>query len=136
MYAAVKFGENSVGILDCLAFLVGVSAVLTQLVADRQLHQFIASRNPGDIIQHGLWRWSRPPNYLGEFLFWCSLALFGLAAYPQGWVWEIVGAIAMLCMFLFASIPLMETRSLERRPQYQDVIDNIPMLFPWPRRKK
>lgn len=34
----------------------------------------------------------------------------------------------MVVMFLGASIPLMEKRSLERRPQYQDVIDRVPML--------
>lgn len=136
MYAAITFGDSDVGVLDYLALIVGFSAVLTQLIADRQLHQFIAIRKPGEIIRHGFWGWSRHPNYLGEFLFWCSLALFGLAAYPQGWWWEIVGAIAMLCMFLFASIPLMETRSLERRPQYQEIIDSIPMLFPRPPRKK
>ena len=63
-----------------------------------------------------------------------SLALFGLAAYPEGWWWQIIGFITMLLMFRFASIPLMETRSLERRPGYQAVMDTIPML--WPRRPK
>jgi len=135
MYAAVRLSEKSIGILDYLALFTGISAVLIQLISDRQLHQFIATRKDGDIIQHGLWGWSRHPNYFGEFLFWCSLGLFGLAAYPAGWWWEIPGAIAMLCMFLFASIPLMETRSLERRPQYQKIINNISMFIPWPPKK-
>jgi steroid 5-alpha reductase family enzyme len=39
-------------------------------------------------------------------------------------------------MFLTASIPLMETRSLERRPQYQDVINRVSMLVPLPPKKR
>ena len=41
----------------------------------------------------------------------------------------------MLAMFLGASIPLMEKRSLERRPDYQSVIATVPMLLPRPPRK-
>jgi steroid 5-alpha reductase family enzyme len=41
----------------------------------------------------------------------------------------------MVAMFLGASIPLMEKRSLERRPSYQDVIDRVPRLVPRPPRR-
>ena len=41
----------------------------------------------------------------------------------------------MLAMFLGASIPLMEKRSLERRPNYQAVIDRVPRLVPRPPRR-
>jgi hypothetical protein len=41
----------------------------------------------------------------------------------------------MVAMSLGASIPMMEKRSLARRPQYQDVIDRVPMLIPRPPRK-
>ena len=55
------------------------------------------------------------PNYFGEFGFWVAMALFGVAAAPgQAW-WLFAGAAAMLAMFLGASIPMMETRSLQRR---------------------
>ena len=42
----------------------------------------------------------------------------------------------MLLLFLFASIPMMEKRSLERRPSYQDVVDRVPMLLPRPPRAR
>ena len=67
-------------------------------------------------MDRGLWSWSRHPNYFGEFGFWFSLALFGVAASPGDTWWLFVGAGAMLAMFLGASIPMMEERSLERRP--------------------
>jgi steroid 5-alpha reductase family enzyme len=41
----------------------------------------------------------------------------------------------MLAMFLGASIPMMERRSLERRPDYQSVIDRVPRFVPRPPRR-
>jgi steroid 5-alpha reductase family enzyme len=135
MYAAVALSNKAVSWLDYVALAVGISAVTIQLIADRQLHHFINHRKPGEIIETGLWAWSRHPNYFGEISFWLSLALFGLAAYPEGWWWQIIGFVSMLTMFLLASIPLMETRSLERRPAYQGVIDRVSMLVPLPPKK-
>jgi len=106
-----------------------------QMIADFQLHRFIARRAPGEQLESGLWAWSRHPNYFGELGFWCGLFLFGLAAYPQGWYWFGAGAVLMTLMFLRASIPMMEQRSLERRPEYQRVIDTVSMLIPWPRKQ-
>ena len=76
-------------------------------------------------MDRGLWAWSRHPNYFGEFSFWVSLALFGVAVSPSDAWWLCLGALGMLGMFLGGSIPMMETRSLERRPEYQDVIDRV-----------
>lgn len=135
MYAAVALGTTPVGWLDGLACAIGLVAVTIQMVADRQLHRFTATRKPGQIIETGLWGWSRHPNYFGEIAFWFSLALFGLAAWPQGWWWQILGACSMLMMFVFVSIPLMETRSLERRSQYRDVMRRVSMLVPLPPRR-
>ena len=86
-------------------------------------------------MDQGLWSWSRHPNYFGELSFWVSMALFGIAAAPAGWWWLWIGAAVMLAMFLGASIPLMEKRSLERRPQYADVIVRVSRLVPRPPRK-
>ncbi len=78
---------------------------------------------------------ARHPNYLGEILMWFSLLLFGLSALPGAWWWQVIGVVGMTAMFLGASIPMMEQRSLERRPGYQDVIDSVPMLLPRPPRR-
>ena len=59
----------------------------------------------------------------------------GVAAYPEGWYWFGTGFLLLTLMFLFASIPMMEQRSLERRPAYQDIIDSTSMLIPWPPRR-
>jgi steroid 5-alpha reductase family enzyme len=135
VFVAVGRPGRDVGWLDGVALVVGVGAVLLQLVADGQMRRFISHRAPGEAMDRGLWAWSRHPNYFGEITFWCALGLFGLAASPDDWWWVFAGTAAMLAMFLGASIPMMERRSLERRPAYQDVIDRVPMLVPLPPRR-
>ncbi len=131
-YAVYCLADQPVGWLDGVALAVGLGAVTLQLVSDIQLHRFIDQRQEGEHLMTGLWAWSRHPNYLGELGFWLSLFLFGLAAYPSGWYWQIIGIVTMTVMFMLASIPMMEKRSLERRPEYQTVIDKVPMLIPRP----
>lgn len=135
VYAVYCLGDSAFNWLDVLAALVTFAAVTLQLVADRQLHRFIAQRKEGDQLHSGLWAWSRHPNYCGELGFWLGLFLFGLAAHPEGWWWMILGVVLMTLMFLLASIPMMEKRSLERRPEYQQVVDSTSMLIPWPPRR-
>jgi steroid 5-alpha reductase family enzyme len=134
-YVVMTRPGGDVGWLTAIAFLLGLGAVLLESVADVQMHRFVRDRRPGEAMDRGLWGWSRHPNYFGEFGFWCALALFGVAVAPADWWWLLLGAAAMLAMFLGASIPMMETRSLQRRPDYQDVIDRVPMFVPRPRRR-
>jgi steroid 5-alpha reductase family enzyme len=132
VYVCVTHAGGDIRWLTIVAFAVGLAAVTVELVADVQLHRFVRGRQPGEVMDHGLWSWSRHPNYFGEFSFWFALALFGVAASPSDAWWLFVGALAMLGMFLGASIPMMETRSLQRRPRYQEVIDRVPRFVPRP----
>ncbi len=135
-YVIVTNTSRDVGWLDIVATIVGLGAVLVELVADRQLLRFVRERTSGQVMDTGLWSWSRHPNYFGEVSFWLSLALFGLAASPDDAWWIFAGVVAMIAMFMFASIPMMEKRSLERRPDYQDVIDRVSVLVPRPPKAK
>jgi steroid 5-alpha reductase family enzyme len=83
----------------------------------------------GRTINVGLWSRSRHPNYLGEIGFWCGLWLFGVAAAPTSW-WTVVGPVVMVLLFETASIPMMETRSLARRPDYAGYQRAVPRLLP------
>lgn len=134
VYVAVTRPGPGLVWLAWIAFVVGLAAVTLELVADVQMHRFVAERRTGEAMDRGLWGWSRHPNYFGEFSFWAALALFGVAAAPADWWWLILGALAILAMFLGASIPMMEERSLARRPAYQDVVDRVSRFVPWPPR--
>ncbi|MDZ7883662.1 MAG: DUF1295 domain-containing protein [Mycobacterium sp.] len=136
VYVAVTRPGPGLVWLAWIAFVVGLAAVALELVADVQMHRFVAERRSGRAMDRGLWGWSRHPNYFGEFSFWAALALFGIAAAPADWWWLIVGALAILAMFLGASIPMMEERSLQRRPAYQDVVDRVSRFVPWPPKRE
>jgi len=136
IYAVVRYGQGELGWLDAAAFIVTLGAIAIETIADLQLHSYIAQKKkPGEFITTGLWGWSRHPNYFGELSFWWGLMLFGLAAAPQYWPWLILGALAMTLMFVFASIPLMDQRSVERRPAYAEHMKRVSAIIPLPPRK-
>ncbi|KQR98499.1 hypothetical protein ASG12_08650 [Williamsia sp. Leaf354] len=135
VYVAVTRPDDAVGWLAFVATAVGLGAVALEYVADEQLRRFVATKQPGQTMDRGLWAWSRHPNYFGEFSFWFALALFGVAVSPGDAWWLFVGAIAMLAMFLGASIPMMEARSLESRASYSDVVERVSRFVPRPPRK-
>ncbi len=135
VYVAVTRPGDGLGWLAIVAFVIGMAAIILELVADVQMHRFVRTREQGRAMDRGLWSWSRHPNYFGEFGFWFALGLFGVAAAPADAWWLMIGAATMLAMFLGASIPMMEDRSLERRPEYQDVIDRVSRFVPRPPKK-
>jgi steroid 5-alpha reductase family enzyme len=135
LFAAVHLSTAPVGLWDVLAAAVAVAAVVIEMIADLQLHRFLAQRKPGEIINTGLWAWSRHPNYFGELGFWVGAGLMGVVAWPSGAWWCMTGSLLMAAMFLGASIPFMEKRSLERRPAYAEQIRRVSMLVPWPPRR-
>ena len=134
VYVVATRAGQPLGWLDIVAFAVGIAALALETIADLQMHRFLATRTPGQVMQTGVWSWSRHPNYVGECGIWLSMALFGLAAWPGAW-WVFVGAAAMLAMFLGVSIPMMERRSLERRPEYDDVVQRVSRFLPRPPKK-
>jgi steroid 5-alpha reductase family enzyme len=118
------------GPLDAVAAAVTLGAVLVETLADEQLRAFRRSRRAGEIMNRGLWAYSRHPNYFGEIGFWWGLFLFGLAAEP-GALWSGAGALAITLMFVFASIPMLDKRSVARRPEYAEHMKRVSALVPW-----
>lgn len=119
------------GPLDAVAFVVTLGAIAIEAAADEQMRAFRrARRGPDAIMDRGLWAYSRHPNYFGEVGFWCGLFLFAIAADP-GASWTAAGLVSITLMFAFASIPMMDRRSLARRPAYADHMKRVSALVPW-----
>jgi steroid 5-alpha reductase family enzyme len=120
-------------VYDVLASLVTLLAILTEWIADEQLHRFRQKDNRNTFIQSGLWRYSRHPNYLGEISFWGGMFLFVLSSSRfKGFVgyWSIIGLIFMILLFTLISIPLMEKRIMSGKPGYADYVGKVPALLP------
>jgi steroid 5-alpha reductase family enzyme len=130
---ALVWGTRAVGALDWIALVVGIAAAVIELVADEQMRRFARTKSPGDVMDRGMWRYSRHPNYFGEILFWWSLWFFALAAAPAWW-WTVIGPLAMVTMFLAASIPMLDDRSRARRPSFAAYAKRTSAIVPWPPR--
>lgn len=118
------------GPMDALAAFVTLAAVGIETIADEQLRAFRKRRkSSAEIMNTGLWEYSRHPNYFGEALFWWGLFLFARAA--KGPLWTVSGAAAITLMFVFVSIPMIDKRSIERRPEYREHMRRVSALVPW-----
>jgi len=129
-WVALVVGDQPLSWLDAVALIVTAGAITIEMVADEQLRAFSKVKKPGEVINTGLWKYSRHPNYFGELSFWWGLYLFGLAADPS-YVWTIAGPLAMTAMFLGVSIPWMDRRSCDRRPDYAEHMKRVSGLVPW-----
>jgi steroid 5-alpha reductase family enzyme len=108
-------------------------ATTIEFVADEQMKRFKKTALPGEYINRGLWKYSRHPNYFGEITFWVGLYVMSLGVSGSPW-WTGIGVVVILLMFLFASIPMMEERTLRSKPHYAAQIKTVSVLVPWFRR--
>lgn len=126
------------GPLDAVAATVALLGAGIESMSDATLRRYrqecAAKGIRGGICERGLWRWSRHPNYFGECLFWIGIWAMGVAAEPSAWWWTLPGPIVIVALFVFGTIPMMERRSLERRPEYAEQQRKVSMLVPWFRR--
>jgi steroid 5-alpha reductase family enzyme len=131
LYPVMAFrSARPLGVLDALAAIVTLAAIVVETTADRQLHRFKKDTNkPGAILNSGVWARCRHPNYLGEILFWWGLYVFCLAASPDRW-WFVIGPLAMTGLFLGISVPLMDRHLRARKAGYAEHIQRVPALFP------
>jgi len=131
LWPALTRGDGALRGVGWLAASVGLFATALELAADEQRRAH-ARASPGALVDVGLWRWCRTPHYPGEIPYRVSLWLFAIAADPAVWWWTAIGPVAILALFLGASIPTMDARNAERRPGWAEYAARTPAL--WPRR--
>jgi steroid 5-alpha reductase family enzyme len=128
LYGAI-FSDNALGLLDFLGVAIFLFGLVWETIADWQLARFLESRgNSGAVMDKGLWRYSRHPNYFGEFCLWWGLWLLAASA---GAYWTVIGP-ALLSYFLLkvSGVALLEKDISERRPAYRAYIDKTSAFFP------
>ncbi|MDR2867264.1 MAG: DUF1295 domain-containing protein [Acholeplasmatales bacterium] len=112
-----------------------VLATIIELLADLELSKFKANPlNKGQVINRGLWKYSRHPNYLGEITIWFGCFLIMVISLPQFYYLGI-GALLILALFVFVSIPLMEKRQLANKIDYAKYRSCTSMLLLLPPKK-
>jgi steroid 5-alpha reductase family enzyme len=119
--------------LVVLGMLLALFGIGFETVADWQLERF--KRNPGNhgrVLDTGLWRHSRHPNYFGECCVWWGFGLVGLAS---GAWWSLASPALMTLLLLKVSgVKLLEKDIGERRPDYARYVRETSAFVPAPRR--
>lgn len=122
--------------LSTLGVLLWAVGLFFETVGDAQLARFKADpNNRGRVMNSGLWRYTRHPNYFGDFLVWWGLYLTALT--PGTWWWTIVGPLLMSVLLLRVSgVTLLENSLKDRLDGYEDYKRRTSAFIPLPPRKK
>lgn len=113
-----------------LGVLVWIVGFYFEAIADFQLKNFLKNpKNKGEILQSGLWAYSRHPNYFGESLLWWGIWLLNLNL-TQNW-WTIVGPITITYLITKVSgVPLLENK-MSQNPKFKDYQRRVSVFIPW-----
>jgi steroid 5-alpha reductase family enzyme len=119
------------GWLDGLAVAVWGAGMFFEAVGDWQLMRFQRRReSEGEVLDTGLWRYTRHPNYFGEALLWWGIYLAAVAA---GAWWTLASPILMTFLLLRVSgVALLEKDIAERRPAYRAYVERTSAFIPAP----
>ena len=133
LHAAI-LGSAALGILDVLGAALVAFGILFESIADAQLGAFVRSpESRGRVMDRGLWRFSRHPNYFGECCVWWGFWLFAIAA--GGW-WSLVSPLLITVLLLrISGVTLLERDIGERRPQYSEYVARTSPFLPLPPRQ-
>lgn len=109
-----------------------------EVVGDFQLKQFKANpANKGEVMDKGLWRYTRHPNYFGDACVWWGI---WLAAASLGWdiaAWSVIGPIFLtFTLTKWSGAPLLEGGMKKRRPKYAEYIERTSGFIPMPPKKR
>lgn len=128
IYAATN-SFSALNNLDFLAVALFIFGFAWEVLADTHLSQFKANpKNKGKVLDTGVWRFSRHPNYFGECCIWWAFFLFALAS---GAWWAVISPILMTLLLLKVSgVSLLEQTIVERRPTYAQYIKSTNAFFP------
>jgi len=117
------------GLLDGAGVLLWAIGFYFEALGDAQLARFKADpAHRGQVMDKGLWRYTRHPNYFGEFCLWWGYYLLAVAA--GGW-WSLPAPLLMSLLLLKVSgVTLLEQDIAERRPGYQEYVQRTSAFVP------
>ncbi len=121
--------------LIVIGSLVIVMGAMIQYIADSQMMKHrMFNQDTRRVIDFGLWKYSRHPNYFGELSVWWGLYAIYLGTFKTLDV-LILPPVLMTLLFLLISIPMMEKKMLSTRPEYKDYQMGVSMLIPFMKKK-
>lgn len=128
---AGQLDTSPIGFWTMLGVALWILGLLFEAVGDSQLARFKSDvNNRGKVLDRGLWRYTRHPNYFGDFLVWWGI--FFAAQGQESW-WTAIGPVVMSFLLLRVSGVALLERSLKHNKEgYADYMARTSAFFPWP----
>lgn len=128
------FSESGFKAYDFIGLAIWIVGFIFEAFGDSQLKSFKSDpKNKGHVIQTGLWRYTRHPNYFGEATMWWGLFIIALSV-RFGYI-AVISPIMITLFLLFVSgVPLLEAKYKDR-PEFQEYAKVTSKFFPLPRKK-
>jgi len=124
--------QKALGFAALIGVVLWLIGFLFESIGDYQLARFKSDpQNRGQVMDRGLWRYTRHPNYFGDFLVWWGLYFvsFGRGLY---W-WSLIGPLVMsIFLMKISGVTLLEKSLKESKPGYEDYIRRTSAFFPLP----
>jgi steroid 5-alpha reductase family enzyme len=130
----VQLGQDDatpgIGVVAFIGIAVFVFGLFFEVVGDAQLARFKSDpTNAGKVMDQGLWRYTRHPNYFGDACVWWGLAL--IAAETGSGAWGFIGAMVMTYFLRRVSgVTLLERSLKKRREGYEAYIARTSPFIP------
>jgi steroid 5-alpha reductase family enzyme len=128
-------GPAALGLLDALGILLFALGLGFESVGDLQLARFRADpANTGRVLESGLWRYTRHPNYFGDCLAHWGMFTVALAT-PYGWLTLLSPLVMTFLLLRVSGVALLERSIAGRRPDYTDYQRRTSAFLPLPPRR-
>ena len=136
-YGQLASHPSVITLWDTTGLLLWGLGFFFQAVGDWQLAAFKANtENRGQVMNKGLWAYTRHPNYFGEALMWWGIFIITMAV-PSGWLTIVSPVMITYLLLRVSGIPMTENVVRKSRPGYEEYIKNTSSFFPWfPRKSK
>jgi steroid 5-alpha reductase family enzyme len=127
--------NEGIGVLDIIGIFLWVTGIIFEAGGDFQLAAFKTNPlNKGKVLDKGLWKYTRHPNYFGDSAVWWG---YGIICLGAGSYFPVLGSLLMTLLIIKVSgVTLLEKNLKEQKPQYRDYIERTSAFLPWfPKRK-
>jgi len=118
------------GILDSLGIVFWLTGIIFEAGGDFQLAKFRSNpENKGKVLNTGLWKYTRHPNYFGDAAVWWG---YGFICVAAGSYIPVIGSLLMTGLIIkISGVALLEKTLVAQKPQYKDYIEKTSAFIPW-----
>jgi steroid 5-alpha reductase family enzyme len=126
-------GRSIMGPLAWIGTAMALTGIAFETIGDAQLTAFRSNpANKGKVLDSGLWRYTRHPNYFGDACTWWGIWLIAAETGPAGWASVIGPVFLTFTLTKWSGKPMLEHALKKSRPDYVAYVERTSGFFPWP----